>query len=186
MSPFITEVSSTHCDDSGSDLKHAFPYIDEDPTTLPSSLDPFTITTSTGFMPFRPPSVELPAVFQSVSQLAAELPVVKEDGSPGLLATYQLGPTVDKLKILPDLLAEIDNLVDEDGRPDLAAVTAVFRDYAFIASAYLLEPCWERYSTGLEGYGLGRQTLPQVIAGPLVKTATMYTSAPLFEASISC
>lgn len=174
MSPYITEVSHTPQEDNGSDLKHSFPYLEDDPTTLSSSLDPFTITTSTGFMPLRPPQIELPPAFEAVSKLAAELPVVKEDGAPGLLATYELGPAIDKLNVLPDLLAEIDDLVAEDGKPDLAAVTAVFRDYAFIASAYLLEPCWERYSNGLEGYGLGRQTLPKVVAGPLVKTAAMY------------
>ena len=52
-------------------------------------------------------------------------------------------------------------------------MTAAFRDYAFLASAYLLEPCWQRWNEGLEGYGLGREVLPKEIAGPLVKSAAL-------------
>ena len=84
----------------------------------------------------------------------------------------QLGSAIDK-GILPDLTNDIDRLVTNDGLPDLENVTAVFREYSFVASAYLLEPCWERQIKGLEGYGLGRQTLPRCIAGPLSKAAKM-------------
>ena len=106
-------------------------------------------------------------------RLVEELPIVKLDGVPGLLAKYQLGPTIDLGNALPDLTGEIVGLVTGDGKPDLTLVTAVFRDYAFIASAYLLEPCYERWSKDLQGYGLGRQRLPKQIAGPLVKTANL-------------
>ena len=169
----MTEVSHTSQDTTADSLQTVFPYLEEDPTTLPTSLDPFTITTSTGFLPLLPPQVDLPPAFKQLSTLAETFPVVKEDGSPGLLSKFELGSMIDKHNVLPDLIDEIDNLVATDGKPDLAAVTAVFREYSFLASAYLLEPCWERYSTGLEGYGLGRQSLPKVIAGPLVKTAKM-------------
>jgi indoleamine 2,3-dioxygenase len=150
-----------------------FPYIDADPAMLPSSIDPFTITTHTGFMPFQTPIVELPPAFKVLTKLCDDMPIVKLDGTPGLLASYQLGPTVDGVKPLPDLTDEIDSLVAADGKPDLVMVTAIFRDYAFLASAYLLEPCWERWNKGLEGYGLGRQVLPACIARPLVKTAKL-------------
>lgn len=174
MSPYLGILSDTQQHHLDAELKQEFPHIDEDPVTLPTSLDPFTINTTTGFMPLWPPQVNLPPKFEAVATLVESLPVVKVDGNPGLLATYQLGPTVDNGDALPDLIDEIDALVASDGQPDLAAVTAVFRDYAFIASAYLLEPCWERYKSGLEGYGLGRQVLPKAIARPLVKTAKMY------------
>jgi indoleamine 2,3-dioxygenase len=145
----------------------------DNPATLPSSLDPFTITTSTGFLPLHHPVTTLAEAFAPLFKLAADFPIVKQDGTPGLLATYQLGLTVEN-GALPDLSSQIDNLVTEDGKPDLAAVTAAFRDYAFIASAYLLEPCWERWSIDNDGgYGLGRETLPACIAGPLVKTADL-------------
>lgn len=171
MSPYITEVSDTFDGQSG-ELQDVFPHLHEDPSTLPKSLDPFTITTSTGFMPLQPPQVDLPAAFESLRKIMVEFSVVKEDGTPGLLASYQLGPLIDS-GALPDLNHEVDALLTPDGQPDLVAVTAVFRDYSFIASSYLLEPCWERFSKGLEGMGLGRQTLPACIAGPLTKTANM-------------
>ena len=123
-------------------------------------------------MPLRAPRIDLLAGFESIQKLVEDLPVTKADGSRGLLATYQLGDTVDG-GVLPDLTDAIDKLVTPDGEKDLEAVTATFREYAFLASAYLLEPCWERYDRGLEGYGLGRQTLPRCIAGPLTKTAKM-------------
>jgi indoleamine 2,3-dioxygenase len=45
---------------------------------------------------------------------------------------------------------------------------------SFVASSYLLEPCWKVYSNNADdGYGLGREVLPKCIAGPLVKCAEM-------------
>ena len=165
----MTEAISGDHDDR---TRQLFPHIDADPTTLAPTLDPFTITTSTGFMPLRAPRIDIPAGFEALQKLVEDLPVVKADGSPGLLATYYLGPTVDK-GTLPDLTNTIDELIVHDGQSNLEDITTVFREYAFLASAYLLEPCWERYDTGLEGYGLGRETLPRCIAGPLTKAAKM-------------
>ena len=173
MSPYINEAFNSSQVGNSDDLKTLFPHIDEDPETLSASLDPFTITTATGFLPLRPPQVDLPCKFRPLQTLAENLPVVKLDGTPGLLSSYQVGLAVDSKKALPDLINEIDTLIAADGRPNLAAVTAVFRDYSFVASAYLLEPCWERWSKGFDGFGLGREVLPRCIAGPLMKTARM-------------
>ena len=159
--------------ESNSTLGDAAPYLDQDPTSLPESVDPFTITTSTGFMPLHVPLIELPHAFSAAAKLADDMPVTKADGTPGLLSDFTLGPTIDA-GVLPDLTAEIENLRTADDKGyNMAAVTAIFRDYSFLASAYLLEPCWEKYCSGLEGYGLGRQVLPACLAGPLVKTADM-------------
>ena len=173
MSPYLSSGSQNEADVPSTSTKAVFPHIDADPALLPSSVDPFTITTSTGFMPLQTPQIDLPAAFKPLTQLADQMPIVKENGEPGLLATYSLGPAIDEHKALPDLTAEIDNLLAADGKPDLVAVTAAFRDYSFLASAYLLEPCWERWNKGLEGYGLGREKLPACLAGPLVKTAKL-------------
>jgi indoleamine 2,3-dioxygenase len=169
MSPMIEDHPGPHFDS----ITSTFPHIFSNPSTLPTSLDPFTITTSTGFLPLRPPQINLPTVFAPLTNLLEDLPIVKADGTPGLLATYQLGAAIDGYGVLPDLTADIDKLVAEDGKPDMAAVTAAFRDYAFLASAYLLEPCWKRWNEGEEGYGIGREVLPKEIAGPLVKTAAL-------------
>ena len=149
-----------------------FPHINDDPATLPPSLDPFTITNSTGFLPYRTSPTLLPEAFRPLASLLDCLPVVKDDGSPGLLATYELGPTV--LAHLPDLSEEIDKLVTTDNKPDLFTVTALFRDYTFLASAYLLEPCWENWCKHPGGgYGLGRASLPKSIAGPIYRCAQL-------------
>jgi indoleamine 2,3-dioxygenase len=118
-----------------------------------------------------------------LSDILDDMPIVKADGTPGLLAKFQLGPLIDS-GILPDLTRHIgDDLRVEaaaaaatEGQVtyDLEAVTALFRDYSFLASSYLLEPCWETWSKDHDaGYGLGRAVLPQCIAAPLVKAADM-------------
>lgn len=151
-----------------------FPYVHHDPSTLPRSLDPFTITTSTGFMPFIMSPTHLPEPFEPLVALLDQMPVTKLDGSPGLLATYELGPAVAEL---PDLTEEVDKLVTADGSPDLYAVTAVFRDYSFLASAYLLEPCWENWRKNPDnGYGLGRDFLPRAVACPMYRCAQLYVT----------
>ncbi|KAK2787465.1 hypothetical protein FQN52_007183 [Onygenales sp. PD_12] len=149
-----------------------FPHIFDEPGQLSKALDPFTVTTSNGFLPVVTPNSYLPNVFQPLGSLLSRLPVAKHDGSPGLLATYGLGPAV--LEELPDLTDEVNKLVTEDGKPDLFMITAIFRDYSFLCSAYLLEPCWERWSKDHEaGYGLGREVLPRSIARPLYRCAEL-------------
>ncbi|KAA8645586.1 hypothetical protein EYZ11_001783 [Aspergillus tanneri] len=172
------KAPSTSTSISTSTLKR-FPYINNDPSTLPRSLDPFTITTSTGFMPFIMSPTQLPEPFQPVVDLLERMPVTKLDGTPGLLATYSLGPEVAKL---PDLTAEVDKLVTADGSMDLYAVTAVFRDYSFLASAYILEPCWENWSKNPEnGYGLGRDVLPRAVACPMYRCAQLLDIPPFMS-----
>lgn len=150
-----------------------FPHLLDDAATLPRSVDPFTITTSNGFMPLGLPPTALPEIFAPLASILDRAPVQKTDGTPGLLDTYELGPVV--LKELPDLTEEIDKIVADDGKPDLWMITALFRDYSFLASMYLLEPCWEHWRTNpAKGYGLGRDTLPHSIAGPMYRCAEMY------------
>ncbi|KAG8624931.1 hypothetical protein KVT40_006682 [Elsinoe batatas] len=151
----------------------------------PKGSDPFLITTSNGYLPSRPPLRRLPPAFDSLSNLLDNIPILKQDGSPGLLASFGLGPFIDSGG-LPDLISEIDNLVLEDGTIDMPAITAAFRDYSFVASSYLLEPCWEKYSQNpAHGYGLGRQVLPRCIAGPLVKCGAILDIPPFMSYAAS-
>lgn len=154
-------------------LTTLFPNIRSDGSTLPPSADPFTVTTTTGFLPCRAPMPRLPSQFDTLSTILDDMPIVKADGSPGLLAKFKLGPLIDS-GALPDLTSCVDELRTEDGNVDIAAITALFRDYSFLASSYLLEPCWETWSKDSNaGYGLGRAVLPKCIASPLVKAADM-------------
>ncbi|KAL4814590.1 hypothetical protein BDW67DRAFT_165698 [Aspergillus spinulosporus] len=162
----------------------SFPHIHDDPSTIPRSLDPFTITTSTGFLPYLTSPTTLPDAFKPLMSLLDRLPVVKHDGSPGLLATYELGPAVEQE--LPDLTDEVDKLVTADGKLDLYTIMAIFRDYSFVASSYLLEPCWKNWRTNPEnGYGLGRDFLPKAVARPLYRCGQILDIPPFMSYAAS-
>ena len=152
-------------------LSDVFPHLETQNSDLPNGLDPFTVTTHTGFLPVRLPATQLPPIFEPLQRLLEQMPIKREDGCPGLLAKYQLGPTVDD-GALPDLTSQVTELVQNREEVDLDIVTALFRDYSFLASAYLLEPCWENWSKSHNGgYGFGRAMLPKCIAGPLMIAA---------------
>jgi indoleamine 2,3-dioxygenase len=109
-----------------------FPIVRSD---LTGPLSPFTVSTSRGFLPLADPPASLPAAFAPVERLLRAMPVRRADGLPGLLAEGRFGEAVDCG--LPDLSREVEDMAAGD--PALA--TALYRDYSFLASAYLLEPC---------------------------------------------
>jgi len=129
------------------------------------SLPAFMVSTTRGFLPRQDPIVTLPKEFAAAESLLQRMPIKTLSGEPGLLANFTFGETL--LKELPDLSAEVEKY-----RDDLVVMNALYRDYSFLASAYLFEPCHERYMRG-EEYGLGRQSLPRCIALPIVKVAEL-------------
>jgi indoleamine 2,3-dioxygenase len=133
-------------------------------TTLPA----FMVSTTRGFLPRQEPIVQLPEEFDVLESILARMPIKTLNGTPGLLATSTLGETV--LKELPDLTDAINKYKD-----NVPLMNALYRDYSFLASAYLLEPCHERFMKG-ESYGLGRQTLPSVISLPISRCAELYVA----------
>ncbi|KAF2865439.1 indoleamine 2,3-dioxygenase gamma type [Massariosphaeria phaeospora] len=137
------------------------------------SLPAFMVSTTRGFLPRQEPIVELPQEFAAVESLLQRMPIKMASGKPGLLAQFSLGDTV--LRELPDLTDQVEKY-----SKDLVLMNALYRDYSFMASAYLLEPCHERYLNG-EEYGLGRQTLPRNIALPIVKIAGIAGFKPFME-----
>jgi indoleamine 2,3-dioxygenase len=142
----------------------SFPIMEDtkpDDHTLPA----FMVSTARGFLPRGNPIVELPKEFAVLESLLQRMPIKKLDGTPGLLATFEFGDAV--LKELPDLSDAIELY-----RDDLVVMNALYRDYSFLASAYLFEPCHERHMRG-EEYGLGRQSLPRCISLPIVKVAEL-------------
>jgi indoleamine 2,3-dioxygenase len=118
---------------------------DDDGTTTRGGqpLSPFTVSTTRGFLPLADPPSRLPAAFAPLERLLRAMPVLRADGRPGLLAGEAggVGAAVDGdgegTPPLPDLSREVDRLA----RGDPALATALYRDYSFLASAYLLEPC---------------------------------------------
>jgi indoleamine 2,3-dioxygenase len=123
------------------------------------------VSTSRGFLPRTDPVVSLPKEFEALESILTNMPIKTAAGEPGLLANGTLGDAV--LHDLPDLSNEIEKY-----KCDLPLMNALYRDYSFLASAYLLEPCHLSFTKG-EGYGLGRQTLPKNIALPIAKVAAM-------------
>jgi indoleamine 2,3-dioxygenase len=129
------------------------------------SLPAFMVSTTRGFLPRMNPIVTLPKEFDPLESVLQRMPVTKADGQAGLLAENKLGDVVHQE--LPDLTWAIELYKD-----NLPLMNAVYRDYSFLASAYLLEPCHQRFIKG-ESYGLGRQTLPANIAHPIARCAEM-------------
>jgi len=123
------------------------------------------VSTTRGFLPRSDPVIGLPAEFDALESILTRMPIKTLDGTPGLLATSTLGDTV--LTELPNLTSAIDKY-----KENLPLQNALYRDYSFLASAYLLEPCHERFMKG-EGYGLGRQTLPSIISLPISRCAEL-------------
>ncbi|KAL1864782.1 hypothetical protein VTK73DRAFT_5661 [Phialemonium thermophilum] len=149
-----------------------FPVLD-DPRPDDMSLPAFMVSTTRGFLPRMEPVATLPAEFAPLESILQRMPVKTASGTPGLLAEGRLGEVVDAE--LPDLTAYVDKYKD-----NLPLMNALYRDYSFLASAYLLEPCHQRFVRG-EGYGLGRQVLPAKIARPIARCAELCEFKPFME-----
>ncbi|ROV96826.1 hypothetical protein VMCG_07922 [Cytospora schulzeri] len=138
-----------------------------------NSLPAFMVSKPRGFLPRADPVWELPAEFEPLESILQRMPVKTASGEPGLLAHCRLGPTVDAE--FPDLTWAVDKHKD-----NLPLMNALYRDYSFLLSAYLLEPCHERFMRG-EPYGLGRQSLPAVVARPMARVAELTGFMPFME-----
>ncbi|KAK2044961.1 hypothetical protein LZ31DRAFT_541521 [Colletotrichum somersetense] len=149
-----------------------FPVLD-DPHPEDNSLPAFMVSTTRGFLPRADPVAVLPPEFAPLEDILSRMPVKKLDGTPGLLASSKLGETVDAE--FPDLTHAIDQYKD-----NLPLMNALYRDYSFLASAYLLEPCHERFVRG-EGYGLARDRLPRKISMPIARCAELTGFKPWME-----
>ncbi len=128
-------------------------------------LHPFTVSATRGFLTLTDPLVDLPKEFQALESVLQQMPIRTASGKPGLIAEGRLAAVVDSE--LPDLTAQVDLY-----RDDLRVICALFRDYCFLASGYLLEPCHRRFMKSQE-YGVGRPSLPKQIARPFVRCSEM-------------
>ncbi|KAK0666288.1 hypothetical protein QBC41DRAFT_398657 [Cercophora samala] len=140
-----------------------------DDTSLPA----FMVSTTRGFLPRADPIVTLPPEFDPLESILQRMPVKTASGEPGLLAQGKLGDAV--LSELPDLTSHIDKYAS-----NLPLMNALYRDYSFLLSAYLLEPCHLRFLKG-EPYGLGRDVLPANIARPIKRCAEITGFQPFME-----
>ena len=119
----------------------------------------FSIDSKNGFLPIKEPLRNLPSRYETLQQLIDEMPVLKEDGTPGILANH--GSIEEAIKILPNYLDSVK--LEKD--PFVNA--ALFRAYSFLASAYTLSPSHHKFlKTGK--YGMANDRLPSNISQPFV------------------
>jgi len=123
-------------------------------TTTPG--EHFSVGNDNGFFPKSPPMLRLPTMFKPLTNITDVISMQKDDGSLGLMGMEDLGRTVDEE--LP--------VIDVSNIKDPVLLTALFREYAFTASSYLLEPAHHHLlRTG--DYGQSRPVLPASLAIPL-------------------
>ncbi|KAF9108158.1 hypothetical protein BGX27_008453 [Mortierella sp. AM989] len=149
-----------------------FPILD-DPLVQNHSIPSFMVGTQNGFLPRQDPLDVLPKEYEALELLLQKMPLTLKDGSKGLLALGQFG---EACKSLPQY--DLSNVEDSE------LLSALYRDYTFVASAYLLEPCDILYRKKGE-YGLGRSVLPKNIAVPLVQVAEKIGAKPFMEYALS-
>ncbi|KAF3901711.1 hypothetical protein ABW20_dc0108658 [Dactylellina cionopaga] len=146
-----------------------------DNSSQDKSLPAFMVSTTRGFLPRIEPPTVLPHEFDALENILREMPIRKASGEPGLLATRKLGETVDES--FPNLVEEVEKY-----KGDQIILNALYRDYSFLLSAYLFEPCYDTYlRTEGKEYGLGRHFLPKSIAQPMAKVAELTGFKPFME-----
>lgn len=129
-----------------------------------------------GFLPRLKPMAQLPSEFNALEEILQKMTFYQPDGSAtGLLAKNELRTTVQK--DFPDLMAAINKVDVNDDRLN----AALFRDFSFLSSAYLLEPCHLQYLND-KSYGLGSDYLPENLAVPMKALADRISyGQPLLE-----
>eukprot|EP01088_Endostelium_zonatum_P006179 TRINITY_DN18285_c0_g1_i1.p1 TRINITY_DN18285_c0_g1~~TRINITY_DN18285_c0_g1_i1.p1 ORF type:complete len:496 (-),score=95.48 TRINITY_DN18285_c0_g1_i1:162-1649(-) len=133
---------------------------------------PFIVQTKTGFLPRTDPILNIPPKYNALDNLLNRMRWHQPDESEGLLAKGTFGKTVEN-ELKEYKFDEIE---------DTMMLMALYRDYSFLASAYLLEPCHHEYlKTNGESYGLGRKVLPRNIAVPFNDLAERLNMRPFME-----
>ncbi|PVU89652.1 hypothetical protein BB561_005246 [Smittium simulii] len=134
----------------------------------------FFVGKTNGFLPREDPLIKLPEQFKEMETILEEMPLNPVAGGKGLLYHGTFGDAVHQR--LP--LYDVANITDQ------RLLSALFRDYTYLASAYLLEPCDINHRANND-YGLGRQTLVKNIAVPLDIIAKKINAKPFMEYAMS-
>ena len=95
-------------------------------------------------------------------QVLDQMPVRTGESSFGYLN--------DPDAIVAPVMAIRDHLEDIKKEKDIFVLQALFRSYAFLSSAYLLEPSFQQFRKNQQ-YGKARQILPAHIARPFCEVA---------------
>ena len=132
----------------------------------------FEVNHLNGFLPKKSPLAVLPERYNELQLLIDEMPIKKANGQDGLLAIEgAIEDAVKKLKNYKDLVKNED---------DIFINQALFRAYAFLASAYLLAPSHFSFQK-TKKYGKAHKVLPSQISEPFVLVSKKLDVYPFLD-----
>ena len=132
----------------------------------------FEVNHLNGFLPKKSPLAVLPERYNELQVLIDEMPIKKPNGQDGLLAIEgAIEDAVKKLKNYKDLVKNED---------DIFINQALFRAYAFLASAYLLAPSHFSFQK-TKKYGKAHRVLPSQISEPFVLVSKKLDVYPFLD-----
>ncbi|KAK0523959.1 hypothetical protein OC842_005978 [Tilletia horrida] len=150
-----------------------------DPAAI-NALPAFVVSRERGFLPRFDPMPELPGQFSKLESLLQRMTINQVDGSTGLLGKGDFGPAVLEELSVSEQDSALAVKAAKDPQADARLLNALFRDYCFATSAYLLEPTDQAFrATGK--YAPGRSVLPAQLAVPLCALAERLGHAPFME-----
>ncbi len=132
----------------------------------------FEVNHLNGFLPKKSPLAVLPERYNELQVLIDEMPIKKTNGQDGLLAIEgAIEDAVKKLKNYKDVVKNED---------DIFINQALFRAYAFLASAYLLAPSHFSFQK-TKKYGKAHRVLPSQISEPFVLVSKKLDVYPFLD-----
>ena len=132
----------------------------------------FEVNHLNGFLPKKSPLAVLPERYNGLQVLIDEMPIKKANGQDGLLAIEgAIEDAVKKLKNYKDLVKNED---------DIFINQALFRAYAFLASAYLLAPSHFSFQK-TKKYGKAHRILPSQLSEPFVLVSKKLDVFPFLD-----
>ena len=132
----------------------------------------FEVNHLNGFLPKKSPLAVLPERYNELQVLIDEMPIKKANGQDGLLAIEgAIEDSVKKLKNYKDVVKNED---------DIFINQALFRAYAFLASAYLLAPSHFSFQK-TKKYGKAHRVLPSQISEPFVLVSKKLDVYPFLD-----
>ena len=132
----------------------------------------FEVNHLNGFLPKKSPLAVLPERYSELQVLIDEMPIKKANGQDGLLAIEgAIEDAVKKLKNYKDLVKNED---------DVFLNQALFRAYAFLASAYLLAPSHFSFQK-TKKYGKAHRVLPSQISEPFALVSKKLDVYPFLD-----
>mgnify|MGYP001465918484 FL=1 len=132
----------------------------------------FEVNHLNGFLPKKSPLAVLPERYNELQVLIDEMPIKKANGQDGLLAIEgAIEDAVKKLKNYKDVVKNED---------DIFINQALFRAYAFLASAYLLAPSHFSFQK-TKKYGKAHRVLPSQISEPFALVSKKLDVYPFLD-----